>query len=205
MNKKLLELFKAKCKDMGLSDVAIEAMVTAGSEGLTDASTDAEIEVKANLILPFAKAAQAESTRWAQVASTKTKTELEAEIAALKAGKKPEGAAEKPWEAAITALKTDYDTKLSALTQENQTFKAEKAGTERATLISTLQKKHGLTDEHMKFVAVPADADPDTFLTEYKQHLITQGLVQAVPGSAATAQQASEEAAKSLLAEIEVK
>ncbi|MCL6101214.1 MAG: hypothetical protein M1292_01805, partial [Bacteroidetes bacterium] len=125
MNKKLLELFKAKCKDMGLSDAAIEAIVTAGSEGLTDASTDAEIEAKANLILPFAKATQAESTRWAQTASQKTKTELEAEMA--KAEKKPEGKDEKPWEAAIKGLKEDYDKKLSLLETENQTFKTEKA------------------------------------------------------------------------------
>jgi len=202
MNKKLLELFKAKCKDMGLSDVAIEAMVTAGSEGLTDASTDAEIEAKANLILPFAKAAQAESTRWAQAASTKTKTELEAEAAKAK---KQEGAEEKPWEAAINGLKADYDKKLSTLEQENQAFKTEKAGTERTVLIAGLQKKHGLTDEHMKFVTVPADVDPDVYLTGYKQHLITQGLVPAVAGTAATAQQASEDAAKALLAEVEVK
>lgn len=203
MNKKLLELFKVKCKDMGLSEAAIEAIVSGGSDGLTEASTDAEIEVKANLILPFAKAMQGEATRWAQ--TSKEKTELAAAEKAKAEKAATVGGEEKPWEAAINTLKTDYDTKLSTLEKENQAFKAEKAGTERATLISTLQKKHGLSDEHMKFVAVPADQDPDVYLTSYKQHLITQGLVPAVVGSAATAQQASEEAAKGLLAEIEVK
>jgi hypothetical protein len=53
---------------------------------------------------------------------------------------------------------------------------------------------------------VPADADPDKYLTDYKQHLITQNLMPAVgTGSAATVKEASEKFATDLLAEVAVK
>lgn len=66
MHKKLFELLKDKCQDMGLSEKAIQEIATVGSDGLTDESSDEDIATKVNLILPFAKAMQGEGTRWAQ-------------------------------------------------------------------------------------------------------------------------------------------
>jgi hypothetical protein len=200
MNKKLLDLMKVKCKDMGLSEKAIEDLVTTGSEGLTDESSQEDIEARANLILPYAKAMQSEGTRWAQAAKEKADPTKKEEP------KTPPTGDEKPWETAIKTLEEKYGTELLNLKKENETFKAEKIQSERASLISQAQKKHGISDDDMKFVSIPADADVETFFTDYKQHLITKGLMSAeAAGIQATTEQASEEFAKTLLNEIEVK
>ncbi len=199
MNKKLLELMKAKCKDMGLSEKAIDDLVTTGSEGLTEESSQEDVEARANLILPYAKAMQSEGTRWAQAAKEKADPKKEEP-------KTPPTGDEKPWETAIKAMEDKYGTKLSELEKENETFKAQKAQSDRAATISQAQKKHGISEDDMKFVSIPADADVEKFFTDYKQHLITKGLMSAdAAGIQATTEQASEEFAKTLLSEIEVK
>ena len=68
VNQKLLQALISKCKDMGLSEESIQAIAGIASEGLTDGSTDEEIEARANLFLPACKTMQGEATRWAQKA-----------------------------------------------------------------------------------------------------------------------------------------
>lgn len=66
MYKKLLTVLQAKCKDFGLSEKAIEDLATSGSEGLTDETSNEDIEKKADSLVPFAKLMQAEVTRKSQ-------------------------------------------------------------------------------------------------------------------------------------------
>ena len=63
MNKKLLSVLQAKCKDFGLSEKAIEDLATTASEGLNDESSDEDIEKVADSLVPYAKLMQAEATR----------------------------------------------------------------------------------------------------------------------------------------------
>ena len=67
VNQKLLQALIGKCKDMGLSEESIQAIAGIASEGLTDGSTDEEIEARANLFLPACKTMQGEATRWARI------------------------------------------------------------------------------------------------------------------------------------------
>lgn len=65
MDKRLFETLKDKCSDMGLSVKSLEEIAEMGSNGLTEESTQEQIEEAVNRSLPIAKLMQAEATRWA--------------------------------------------------------------------------------------------------------------------------------------------
>lgn len=69
--KRLKRKVADKCKDMGLSESAIEALINSMGANINDDSTDDEVESCATTIAEVAKTMQGEATRWANSAKEK--------------------------------------------------------------------------------------------------------------------------------------
>lgn len=198
VNQKLLQVLIGKCKDMGLSEESIQAIAGIASEGLTDGSTDEEIEARANLFLPAYKTMQGEATRWAQKAKG-TQTQQQQQP-----NPKPD---EDGLEAKIMAkleekyggvIKTQGDTITQLQKQLNDS--------QRNSTISAEMEKLGLTAEDMEFITVPSDANVPEFLGKVKQSLVNRGLKPADTSVSKEAQNtANNEMAKTMLQEYSVK
>lgn len=182
MNKKLLTVLQAKCKDFGLSEKAIEDLATSGSEGLTDETSDEDIEKKADSLVPFAKLMQAEVTRKAQ-----NKKPVEKPAEAPKGGNSEE---EPEW---FKTYKAEQEKQLKELKDENAAMKLEKSKAERGAAITAKAKELGIPAFLMKHISLADDADIEKELTEYKQELVTNNLM---PADKADIISSSEQAAK---------
>ncbi|MBE6337677.1 MAG: hypothetical protein E7068_02600 [Lentimicrobiaceae bacterium] len=182
MIKKLLTVLQAKCKDFGLSEKAIEDLATSGSEGLTDETSDEDIEKKADSLVPFAKLMQAEVTRKAQ-----NKKPVEKPAEAPKGGNSEE---EPEW---FKTYKAEQEKQLKELKDENAVMKLEKSKAERGAAIAAKAKELGIPDFLMKHISLADDADIEKELTEYKQELVTNSLM---PADKADIISSSDEAAK---------
>lgn len=192
MNKKLLELLQAKCKDFGLTKKAIEDIAETISEGVSDEASDEELEEKANSAIPYARLMQAEVTRKAQKQVVKKKSINDGDGD----GDGDDGTTKKAdddqpeW---FKKFKAETDKKLTALEAENENLKAEKQKAERSANITATAKRLGIPDFLMKRFAIADDADIEKELTEYKQDLITNKLM---PSTEASITSSSEQAAK---------
>lgn len=182
MIKKLLTVLQAKCKDFGLSEKAIEDLATSGSEGLTDETSDEDIEKKADSLVPFAKLMQAEVTRKAQ-----NKKPVEKPAEAPKGGNSEE---EPEW---FKTYKAEQEKQLKELKDENAVMKLEKSKAERGAAIAAKAKELGIPDFLMKHISLADDADIEKELKEYKQELVTNSLM---PADKADIISSSDEAAK---------
>lgn len=182
MIKKLLTVLQAKCKDFGLSEKAIEDLATSGSEGLTDETSDEDIEKKADSLVPFAKLMQAEVTRKAQ-----NKKPVEKPAEPPKGGNSEE---EPEW---FKTYKAEQEKQLKELKDENAAMKLEKSKAERGAAIAAKAKELGIPDFLMKHISLADDADIEKELTEYKQELVTNSLM---PADKADIISSSDEAAK---------
>lgn len=164
MNKKLLELLVAKCKDMGLSEESIQKIAGIASNGLADDATDEVIETRANEYLPILKTMQGEATRWAQNKNPKPQQQQE----------------EKLNEASIDAIITKVTEKLSSKIDEQNTvignLQKQLGESQRKAVIASEMQKLGLTEADMEFVTIPADANVGEYLGKYKQSLVDRGL-----------------------------
>ena len=189
MNKKLLTVLQDKCKDFGLSKTAIEDLCKTGSEGITDETSDEDIQKKADSLALFAKLMQAEVTRKAQKAEPQPKPKP-TDGNGGGSGKAEDGSDEPEW---FKAFKAENDKKLSALETENATLKAERTKAERVALINSTAKGLGIPDFLMKHFSVADDVDVEKVLTEYKQDLVTNKLMSADEASITSS---SEQAAK---------
>ena len=183
MNKKLLTLLQAKCKDFGLSDKAIDDLATSGSEGLTDETSDEDIEKKADSLVPFAKLMQAEVTRKAQ-----NKKPVEKQVIETPKGGNSDD--EPEW---FKAYKAEQEKQLNELKEENAAMKLEKSKAERGAAIAAKAKELGIPQFLMKHMSIADDADYEKELTDYKQELITNNLM---PADKADIISSSEQAAK---------
>ena len=178
MNKKLLEKLQDKCKDFGLSEKAIEDLAELGSDGLTDETSDEDIEKKADSLVPTAKLLQAEVTRKAQKRTTTPP-------------KTVENSDEEPdW---FKNYKEQQEKLMQELRNENAAMKAEKSKAERGAAIAAKAKELGIPDLMMKHFSIADDADIEKVLTEYKQDLITSKLM---PAEKADILSSSEQAVK---------
>lgn len=167
MKKKFRKLLSEKCKDMGLTDKALDDLVEIGAEGLADDATDEDIASKVDSLIPFAKAMQGEitrKTRSPKPQSKKTQSDDEGEDEGGNGNEAPEWF--KP-----------FQDKLTALESENAALKAEKAKTTRQAEIAEKAKKLGIPDYLMKRVSFADDADLDKELADYKQELVTNNLM----------------------------
>lgn len=173
MNKKLLNLLQAKCKDFGLSKNAIEDLAKSGSEGINDDTSDEDIEKKADSLVPFAKLMQAEVTRKAQKQEPpKSTSKPQSEETATEGSKSDES--EPSW---FKAYKAEQEKQIAVLRKENDDYKAAKAKQERGALISSKAKELGIPEVMMKHVSIANDADIEKTLAEYKQDLVTSRLM----------------------------
>lgn len=182
MNKKLLTVLQAKCKDFGLSKTAIEDLCKSGSEGIKDDASDEDIEKIADSLVPYAKLMQAEVTRKAQ----KPKPVATAD----ETSEEKNGEDEPEW---FKKYKTSTDKKLADLETENATLKSEKSKAERTALINSMASKLGIPSALMKHFTLGDDADVEKELTDFKQELITEKLMSA---DEADITSSSEQAAK---------
>lgn len=167
MKKKFRKLLSEKCKDMGLTDKALDDLTNIGAEGLDDDASDEDIAAKVDSLVPYAKAMQGETTRKTRSPkpqSKKPQSNDEGDDEGGKADEAPEWF--KP-----------FQEKLSTLETENATLKAEKAKTTRQAEIAAKAKKLGIPDYLMKRVSFADDADLDKELADYKQELVTNNLM----------------------------
>lgn len=166
MNKRLREALSLKCKDMGLTDKALDDLAKLGSEGLADDASDEDINKKVDLLVPYAKAMQGEITRKTRGSQSATK-------------KKGEGGDDSDdnvpdW---FRSQMKGFDERLQKLQEENEALKTEKAKSQRQAEIAEKAKKLGIPDYLMKRVSFADDADLDKELAEYKQELVTNNLM----------------------------
>lgn len=177
---------------MGLSEESIQAIAGIASEGLTDGSTDEEIEARANLFLPACKTMQGEATRWAQKAKgTQTPPQTPPET-------KPNNEAGLE-EKILAKLEEKYGGVITQLQKQLN-------DSQRNSTISAEMQKLGLTTEDMEFITVPSDANVPEFLGKVKQSLVNRGLKPADTSVTKEAQEtANNELAKTMLQEYSVK
>ena len=171
MKKKFKAALSLKCKDMGLTDKALDELTDLGSEGLADDASDEDINAKVDLLVPYAKAMRGEITR-------KTRKPQQPKPSAKKGEGEEEGGngGENVPEWFKSQMK-GYDEKLQKLQEENNTLKAEKEKNKRLSEITEKAKKLGIPDYLMKRVSFADDADLDKELADYKQELVTNNLM----------------------------
>lgn len=183
MKKKFLSVLQAKCKDFGLSEKAIEDLAETGIEGLTDETSEEDINKKADSLVPIAKLMQAEVTRKAQ-------QKKPAEKPVVETPKVETGNEEPEW---FKAYKAEQEKQLKELKDENAAMKLEKIKADRGAAIAAKAKELGIPAFLMKHVSLADDADIEKELTEYKQELVTNSLM---PADKADILSSSEQAAK---------
>lgn len=175
MNTKLRKTISELCKDMGLTEKALDELAELGSQGLSDTSTDEEIKNAADLLVPYAKLMQGEITR-------KTRQHNQAGKSKKK-GKTDEGDDDDDDDAneGIAALIREQlkplKDEIDALKGENANLKAEKAKGERNALIAAKAKELGIPDYLLKRIAIADDEDYEKALSEFKQDLVNNNLM----------------------------
>lgn len=169
MKKKLRNLLSESCKDMGLTDKALDELTELGAKGLTDESSDEDLQKAVDLLTPYAKAMQAEITR-------KTRKGNKAQSTEQQSNGEGEGEGENKNDVVPDWFKP-FQEKMTALENENATLKEEKAKTARQNEIAEKAKKLGIPDYLMKRVSFADDADLDKELADYKQELVTNQLL----------------------------
>lgn len=167
MKKKFRKLLSEKCKDMGLTDKALDDLVEIGAEGLADDASDEDIAAKVDSLVPYAKAMQGEITRKTQRPKPQSK----------KPQSNDEGEDEGGNEDEAPEWFKPFQKKLTDLETENAALKSEKAKTTRQAEISAKAKKLGIPDYLMKRVSFAEDANLDKELADYKQELVTNNLM----------------------------
>lgn len=187
MNKKLLENLKAKCKDMGLSEAALEQIAGIASNGLEETATDEAIEERAKQYVPILQAMQGEATRWAQKNKQEPLTPP-----TPPAPPQPKLDEAEPWKAAIAEIEKKYAGVMETQNTTIQELQAKLAASERTGVIAAAMKKLGLTEADMEFVSIPADANIDEYLGKYKQSLVNRGLKPADPNASKEAKDKAE-------------
>jgi len=160
MKKKFRKLLSEKCKDMGLTDKALDDLVEIGAEGLADDASDEDIAAKVDSLVPYAKAMQGEITRKTQRPKPQSK----------KPQSNDEGEDEGGNEDEAPEWFKHFQKKLTAT-------KAKKQKPPRQAEISAKAKKLGIPDYLMKRVSFAEDADLDKELADYKQELVTNNLM----------------------------
>ncbi len=191
MNTTLFEKVKAKCKDAGLSEKYLKTITEKMGGSVEDDSTDeTAIENMANQIADIAGETQSEATRWA---NAKKKEPKEPED--TKDKKDPKEVGDNP-----------NDERLKALEEKLASYEANENKSKRESAISAAIKKHKIPDWRIKGLVVPEDQDPDAYLAEIKQDLITQNLVpKDSEGAKTVSEKQVSESATALLESITAK
>lgn len=198
MKEKVKAKLQDAVKDYGLSEEAIESLVSAASKGLKDDASDEDITKAVNTFAEIGKAMQGETTRKVQAA----KKQFEEDSKKLEddtKGKKEDPSKDMPeW---FKTWKAENDKQMEALKNENESLKSEKKNADRKAEIDGIVKELGIPYYLMKNYHIADDADARKQLTEFKQDLVNNKLL---PKDAA-GDRATEEAAINAEAEDWVK
>lgn len=187
MNENLRKLLSELCKDMGLTNKALDELAEIGSQGLAENASDEDIKKAADLLVPYAKMMQGEITR-------KTRKSNHNQSRQSKDEGGDEGEEGKEGIAAIIAAQlAPFKQQLDKLQSENDALKAEKAKGERSALIAAEAKKLGIPEYLLKRIAIADDADITKELNELKQDLVNNHLM---PKDAASEKGTDDEAMK---------
>lgn len=172
MNTKLRKTISELCKDMGLTEKALDELAEIGSQGLTDTSTDEEIKNAADSLVPYAKLMQGEITRKTSKRNQTPKPKKKDD------GDEGDDDDDDKGIAAIVAKQlAPFKEQMDKLQAENDALKAEKAKGERDALIAAEAKKLGIPDYLTKRIAIADDADVAKELAAFKQDLVNNNLM----------------------------
>lgn len=172
MNTKLRKTISELCKDMGLTEKALDELAEIGSQGLTDTSTDEDIKKAADSLVPYAKLMQGEITRKTSKRNQTPKPKKKDD------GDEGDDDDDDKGIAAIVAKQlAPFKEQMDKLQAENDALKAEKAKGERDALIAAEAKKLGIPDYLIKRIAIADDADVAKELAAFKQDLVNNNLM----------------------------
>lgn len=189
MNKKLRKTLSEKCKDMGLTDKALDELCELGSQGLEEDASEEDVAAKADLLVPYAKAMQGEITR----KTSKNRNQPKPSSKDGDGGGDNEGNDDKDVPEWFKKQMETVNKKISDLETENQTLKAEKTKAERNNIIAEKAKKLGLPQSLVSRMSFADDADLDKELEAVKQDWVNSNLM---PKGAALETGKTEEAMK---------
>lgn len=172
MNERLRKTLSELCKDMGLTEKALDELAELGSQGLTDTSTDEDIKKAADSLVPYAKLMQGEITRKTSKRNQTPKPKKKDD------GDEGDDDDDDKGIAAIVAKQlAPFKEQMDKLQSENDALKAEKAKGERDALIAAEAKKLGIPDYLIKRIAIADDADVAKELAAFKQDLVNNNLM----------------------------
>jgi hypothetical protein len=172
MNERLRKTLSELCKDMGLTDKALDELAEIGSQGLEANASDEDIKKAADSLVPYAKLMQGEITRKTRQHNQATKSK--------KKGDEDEGDGDdddKGIAAIVAKQLAPFKEQMDKLQSENDALKAEKAKGERDALIAAEAKKLGIPDYLVKRIAIADDADIAKELAAFKQDLVNNNLM----------------------------
>ncbi len=189
MNERLRKTLSELCKDMGLTDKALDELAEIGSQGLTATSTDEDIKKAADSLVPYAKLMQGEITRKTSKRNQTSKPKKKDD------GDEGDDDDDDKGIAAIVAKQlAPFKEQMDKLQAENDALKAEKAKGERDALIAAEANKLGIPDYLIKRIAIAEDADVAKELAAFKQDLVNNNLM---PKDAASVKAGSDDEMKS--------
>ncbi len=171
MNKKLRKTLSELCKDMGLTDKALDELTELGSQGLEETASDEDIKKAADLLVPYAKLMQGEITRKTRRHHQTTKNDKD-DVDEDDDDDDDHGIA-----AIVAKQLAPFKEQMDKLQKENDDLKAERAKGERTQLIATEAKKLGIPEYLFKRIAIADDADVAKELANFKQDLVNNNLM----------------------------
>lgn len=172
MKKKIKDLLAVLCKDMGLTDKAIDELVELGGKSVKDDANEDEIKTAADSLVPFAKLMQGEITRKTRKNDDKPSAKQSDREGDGEGNDKDERIPD--W---FKAQMDAFSSKLDKLQSENDALKSKEAAATRANLISTKAKDRSIPESLMKHFHIDENADIDKVLDEYKQDLVNNNLM----------------------------
>lgn len=211
MNKELFAKVKDKCKDMGLSEKCLTAIIEAMGGSVADDSTDTDaIESTANLIVSVATASQSEATRWVNKAKGTPKpktTKKDGEEGNADDDAPNNTDPNKGGNGGGNGNPTESEA-IKKLQEEVAALKAEKNKGERTATINAAFEKHNIPAFLRERLAksISDDEDVEEAVSALKQDCITNGLMSdSAEGAKAASEKQVDEAADALLESITAK
>ena len=171
MKAKLRKNLSELCKDMGLTDKALDELSEIGAQGLATDASDEDIKKAADSLVPYAKLMQGEITR-----KTRKNNHNQTPKSDGEGGDEGEGDDDAIANAIAKQL-APFKEQLEKLQSENDALKAEKAKGERSAIIAAEAKKLGIPEYLMKRIAIADDADIAKELADFKQDLVNNNLM----------------------------
>ena len=163
MKTKLRKTLSELCKDMGLTDKALDELSEIGAQGLATDASDEDIKKAADSLVPYAKLMQGEITRKTRKSNHNQTPKSDGE-----GGDEGEG---------DDAIAQAIAKQLAPFKEQLEKLQSENAKGERSALIAAEAKKLGIPEYLMKRIAIADDADIAKELADFKQDLVSNNLM----------------------------